>query len=408
MSDSWPNRPLETVALVDRGISWSADQERPVPGDDTVPVVRIGNLKRDRFEMTDRLFLVSVGAKDRERKAITSSTILVVGSNGNPERIGNAYLAAADVVGHVYASFIIGIHPLDGVSPEFLWMWLQSAAVQRRITAATSGSTGLKNIGLRWFRQLWVPVPPVAVQRRIVDLVSHVDRAIDNAARVTAASTALHRVARESWFARLWGTEPAVPLGRMLQRVRRPISVDPHVMYRELGVRSHGRGIFHKPPTFGAGLGSKAVFSIEPGDLVLNIVFAWERAVAIASSDDAGRCASHRFPTYLPRDGVILEYVLEALLSERGHELMELASPGSAGRNRTLNQTALLASLVPMPSLAVQREIVAALHCMAEVSGRHEANLSALRSFRSALLQSLLSGDHEIPDGYDDLLNVPA
>jgi type I restriction enzyme S subunit len=38
----------------------------------------------------------------------------------------------------------------------------------------------------------------------------------------------------------------------------------------------------------GLDIGSKKVFYIEPGDFVLNIVFAWEGAVAVTSDAEAG------------------------------------------------------------------------------------------------------------------------
>ncbi len=100
------------------------------------------------------------------------------------------------------------------------------------------------------------------------------------------------------------------PLGELISRVRRPVSVDPAATYAEIGVRSYGKGIFHKNPVLGATLGSKNVFYIDPGDLVFNIVFAWEGAVAIAAEGERGRCGSHRFPTYVATaDKCLVEYL---------------------------------------------------------------------------------------------------
>ena len=81
-------------------------------------------------------------------------------------------------------------------------------------------------------------------------------------------------------------------------RVVNPVDVDPHRHYTEIGIRSHGKGLFKKPPIEGKSLGEKRVFWVEPNCLVLNIIFAWEQAVArttpnekgmIADSDEVGR-----------------------------------------------------------------------------------------------------------------------
>lgn len=293
-------------------------------------------------------------------------------------------------------------------TPAFLDVLTKWPVFWSRIRETETGMGGRrKRVYPEALLTVEVPLPALDQQDRIVDLIAHLDVAIREATRASTAGNALLRAAREDWVTRLWATTELAPLGDLVERVRRPISVDPSGRYSELGVRSHGRGIFHKPAVSGSALGSKAVFSIQPGDLVLNIVFAWERAVAVATSADAGRSGSHRFPTYTPRDDVLIEYVLHTLLSDRGHELMQLASPGSAGRNRTLNQTALLASHIPWPSVETQREFVGVVEGIADTTRCHDANLTSLGTVRDALLHDLLSGAHTIPPSYDRFLDGP-
>ena len=69
---------------------------------------------------------------------------------------------------------------------------------------------------------------------------------------------------------------PRRPMGEVAPLVRRPVPVDPEGIYREIGIRSFARGVFHKTPTTGLEIGQKRVFAIEQGDLLFNIVFAWE------------------------------------------------------------------------------------------------------------------------------------
>lgn len=87
--------------------------------------------------------------------------------------------------------------------------------------------------------------------------------------------------------------------------VRRPVKVDPLTKYYELGIRSHGKGTFHKPAIDGFSLGNKRVFLIKPGDLLFNNVFAWEGAVTIVKKEDVDRIGSHRFISCVPKKGVI-------------------------------------------------------------------------------------------------------
>lgn len=159
---------------------------------------------------------------------------------------------------------------------------------------------------------------------------------------------------------------PEVALGEVLDHVARPVDVIADVEYRQIGIRSHGRGIFHKEPVTGLQLGEKRVFWVEPGDFVLNIVFAWEGAVAVVGSNDAGMIGSHRFPTFRA-DPPRLEamFLLWYFRTPRGLELLGRVSPGGAGRNRTLSRAAFLEQSVPLPPLAEQRRIVAKIEHLA-------------------------------------------
>ncbi|HBJ87619.1 MAG TPA: hypothetical protein DDZ88_27930 [Verrucomicrobiales bacterium] len=160
---------------------------------------------------------------------------------------------------------------------------------------------------------------------------------------------------------------PNVKLGEVLTAISRPVAVKPDEIYREIGIRSHGKGVFHKEPISGIELGSKKVFWVEPGDFVLNIVFAWEGAVALISEAEAGRIGSHRFPTFRADPARLdLRFLLAYFKTPTGLELLGRVSPGGAGRNRTLSKTSFLRQEIPLPPLAEQRRIVARIEGVAE------------------------------------------
>lgn len=154
-----------------------------------------------------------------------------------------------------------------------------------------------------------------------------------------------------------------VRVGDVLTLTRRAIEVHLTESYEEVGIRSFGRGVFHKEPVSGAQLGSKRVFRIEPGDLVLSNVFAWEGAVAVADQTDRGKIGSHRFMTYTPVDDRIdTNWASWYFRSEPGLELIRQASPGSAGRNRTLAIDRFEALEIELPSIDEQRRIAMRLN----------------------------------------------
>ena len=143
-----------------------------------------------------------------------------------------------------------------------------------------------------------------------------------------------------------------------LERVERPVEVKADGMYTQIGIRSHGKGIFYKEPVTGESLGNKAVFWIEPDCFVLNIVFAWEQAIGKTTQKEVGMIGSHRFPMYRPIDKrVDIDYLISYLMTKRGKDILEAASPGGAGRNRTLGQDRFMNSKIVLPTPAEQKKI---------------------------------------------------
>ena len=168
-----------------------------------------------------------------------------------------------------------------------------------------------------------------------------------------------------------------VPATQLLRLQRRSVEIEPDTTYQEIGVRSFGRGLFLKDPVSGVEIGSKRVFEIHEGDFVVSNVFAWEGAVGIAGAEHHGRIGSHRFMTWIPVSDVKVDYLAEFFRSSRGVEALAAASPGSAGRNRTLSIANFEAIRVPLPSDADQERIAAHLSSLGVVASaaRHAARI---------------------------------
>ena len=81
-------------------------------------------------------------------------------------------------------------------------------------------------------------------------------------------------------------------LGDCLRRIERPVEVNPNELYTQIGIRSHGKGLFYKEPVTGEALGNKSVFWIEPNCFILNIVFAWEQAIGKTTQAEVGMIGS--------------------------------------------------------------------------------------------------------------------
>lgn len=183
-----------------------------------------------------------------------------------------------------------------------------------------------------------------------------------------------------------------------LERVERPVNVQADEMYTQIGIRSHGKGLFYKDPVTGESLGNKAVYWIEPDCFVLNIVFAWEQAIGKTTASEVGMIGSHRFPMYRPVDGKIdIDYLISYLMTKRGKDILEAASPGGAGRNRTLGQDRFMKSKIVLPALDEQKKIAEILTAQDKVIELKEQLLVEKQRQKKYLMQQLLTGKKRLP-----------
>lgn len=136
--------------------------------------------------------------------------------------------------------------------------------------------------------------------------------------------------------------------------------------YREIGIYCFGRGIFHKQPRSGLEVGNKKLCLLKDGDLILQITFAWEGAVALCGPKEDGLYGSTRFPTFrVDESRCDPRFLCKYLATPTGREQLIRISPGSAGRNRVLSLKRLPEVEIPLPPLAEQRRIVARIEALA-------------------------------------------
>ena len=270
-------------------------------------------------------------------------------------KMGGYGLVPANLDGAVVSShYFLFSADAARLNAEYLDWYAKTPNFFEQVQAV--GSTNYAAIRPNHVLDYTIPLPPFDEQRRIVARLHAAAKAVDarrsGAEAVEAEIAATLRAA----FARIAADAPRARMSDIAPLVRRPVPIDPDATYPELGVRSFGKGTFQKPSLPGADVGSKKLFTIEAGDLIFNIVFAWEGTVAIAAPEDAGRVGSHRFLSCVAdANRASADFLRYWFLNEDGRLALNRASPGGAGRNRTLGIKALEAITVPTPSLDAQR-----------------------------------------------------
>ncbi|MDP0494932.1 MAG: restriction endonuclease subunit S, partial [Verrucomicrobiota bacterium JB024] len=150
--------------------------------------------------------------------------------------------------------------------PQFLGWYSKTPLFHSQVTA--QGSTNYASIRPRHVLNYRIPLPPVDEQRKIVARLERVERLAHARQAVVDSMEAEAGAMLRSAFNNVVDGAPMRALAEVAPLVRRPVQVCLDASYPEIGVRSFGRGIFHKPSLPGAEVGSKKLFFIKPGDIV--------------------------------------------------------------------------------------------------------------------------------------------
>jgi restriction endonuclease S subunit len=359
---------------------------------------------RDQRIVDVRKFISETAIRESSTNLIPEGNLLLVTRTG----VGKATINRFDVtISQDITGLILDSNLID---TEFAFHFFD--ANENKLKSLNQG-TSINGITRDVLQSLEIPLPPLPEQKEIVKVLNYFNTRLHQAQQLVIQKelykkwlmhsllTGKKRVKGFSKSQQFHRTEVGIlpsewkliPLKNVVSSVKKPVIPETNGLYQEIGIRSHAKGLFHKESVTGKSLGEKSVFWVEPDCLVVNIVFAWEHAIAKTTVNEIGMIASHRFPMFKPKPGVLdLDYLLYFFKSLRGKHLLGLASPGGAGRNKTLGQTEFLKLEIPVPSFEEQVAIVRILNAADREIELLKAKTGKLREQKKGMMQALLTG----------------
>lgn len=393
LPEGWEWQGLGDVAKINLG-------KTPKRGDyanSGIKIVKFRDVSSTGIDWcNDEVGYVAIGSpSSTDLRYLETGDVLLTASAHSAESIGKKTCVVRELPSNVEKAAFVGEllcarANQTKVIPQWILSWFLSQTGKEAVADRVEGV----HLTQGRAREIDIPIPPLVEQQR---LASRIDAQISRVEAIRKAQRELEIELRgilNGYYAEICADAEWKPLAEIAPIVRRPVSVEAGKSYPELGIRSFGKGTFHKPVIAAEQLGSKRIYHIHTGDLIFNNVFGWEGAVAVVKPEDAGRVGSHRFITCVPNANVATTpFLYFHFTTEQGlHDLGD-ASPGGAGRNRTLGLAALGNIQVPVPNYDKQ-VVFARLWEKVETTRRLQAELTAdLAAYVPSLLAKAFRGE---------------
>ena len=376
MRDNWTETAISDVAEVLSGFAFKSELFSEIDG---IPLIRIRDLQKRKF--TEAGY-----TGDYEERYLVNSGDFLIGMDGGfrcYEWLGPKALLNQRVCR------IQSFDELE-VIPRFVFFLVNQYL--EKIEESTSFTT-VKHISVKQVKDIRFPLPPLAEQKRIVDIVSSVDTYIDalqqqvDAAR-TARNAVLHELltaAGDDWTET---TLDAISLNLNSRRI--PITksdrnVGPFPYYGASGIVDYVDNFIFDECTL--------LISEDGANLTA-------RSTPIAFSAQGKYWVNNHAHVLRFEDIATQTYVEFYLNAVRIDEWVTGAAQPK------LNQKSLNEIPIPLPPIAEQKRIVEIVSSMDEVVQAAESAVIEAKNLRSGLLSDLLSGEYESPVSYDELLGV--
>src|SRR5690606_21924196 len=349
-------------------------------------VLRSSNIQNDSLVFDDNVFVKS---KNLKYNPVELNDILICVRNGSKSLIGKNALITEEAKGVAFGAFM-SIYRSELNS--YLYHCFKSDIYQNHINK-NLGAT-INSINGSDLKQFSFPLPPLPEQQKIAEVLSTWDKAIQDTDVIIKKLEVRNKALA---FSLLRGkmvskNSKEIALSKFLTFTPREID-KPTENYLALGIRSHGKGLFHKPDSDPKAIAMDKLYEVKVNDFIVNITFAWEHAVAIISKEDEGGLVSHRFPTYVINTNLVsVEFFRYVILQPFFKQMLDNISPGGAGRNRVLSKKDLLKLKIKVPSIEEQNAIAEILNTANQELKHYQNKLEALKQQKKGLMQQLLTG----------------
>ncbi|TPL88993.1 hypothetical protein FJ950_01150 [Mesorhizobium sp. B2-3-14] len=267
-------------------------------------------------------------------------------------------------------------------------------------------TNSIAHLGVSRFAELKLRFPPLPEQKKIGEILSTWDAAIETSEKLLVNAEAQKRALMQQLLLgkrRLKGFEGTewahVKIGSVLKEVRRNVDWSDDDLYSLLSLRRRSRGLFLRQRLHGREILTKGMKTTKAGDFLISKMQVVHGAMAMTPAKYDGMHISNSYISLIPRNKDRLQIRFFDWLSRMPcmYRLAYLSSYGVHIEKMTFNLDWFLEEKIDMPATANEQtriaDVLDAAQC--EVDALIAAKGKLLNEKR-ALMQQLLTGKRRV------------
>lgn len=391
---TWPEIPLDAVAEIQGGIQ---KQPKRAPRDNAFPFLRVANVTASGLALDD-VHEVELFDGELDRFRLRRGDLLVVEGNGSASQIGRAAVWDGSIKDAVHQNHLIRVRPAPDLDERYLGLLWNSPTIRDELSRVASSTSGLHTLSVTKLKRIMLPLPPLAEQHRIVDLLEDHLSCLDAAGAYLDASRrrldAMERAAlASSRDGELFPLAEVTAIQGGIQKQQKRTPKDnafPFLRVANVTARGLDLAEVHKIELFDRELDR---LRLKAGDLLV--------VEGNGSASQIGRAAiwdgsiedcvhQNHLIRVRPLDVLLPEYLEAVWNSPQNRAKLTHVASSSSGLH-TLSVSKLKQLSIPVPSIDRQHELVAAVSEVRGARRRLSGAIATAAARKRAMQRSLLA-----------------
>ena len=408
MRDGWVKRTFGTFASLEKGISYKSSEL--CNENEGLPFINLKSIDRGGGYRSDGLKWYS--GKFKSSQVVIPGDLILCCTDLTKQKAILGYPILVPEIGHSKFCISLDLAKIlvneNLILKNFLFLLLQDRAMREFMQSRSSGTT-VMHLKTSEVPNAEVNLPPLPEQKRIVDLISSVDsyiealqQQLENAKR--SRNAVLHELLTaggEGWVETTLGE-----VARLNPEQARDFGSDRLIKYIDLSTVTFDTGInseidqipFNEAP-------GRARRIIRENDVIVSTVRPYLKGFAFVGKEFEGQIASTGFCVIRAKSELILSELIWALVGS--DDFVEFLIKRSTGSNYPAVRPNDVSDFTFMlPPLNDQVTVSQLIRIFDDLIKDSSILVSSAQNLRSGLLSNLLSGEHEIPSGYDKVMGA--